>query len=93
MNIDLLYAPLAIPLWYCYINGFQRSTSVARPERGGEKRTAVWASRHEERCSAGGVSPHVCDPMVVPKRSVVHDWCNPVGSAVDPGRDAAAHAR
>jgi hypothetical protein len=28
--------------------------------------TAVWASRHEDLVSHGVVSPHVCDPMVVP---------------------------
>ena len=52
---------------------------MARPERGGEKRTAMWASHHEELCSDGVVSPHVCDPMVVPHRWVVREWCNPVG--------------
>ena len=39
----------------------------------------MWASHHEERCSDGVVSPHVCDPMVVPYRRVVREWCNPVG--------------
>jgi len=70
---------LEIPLEYCHINSFQREPSVARPERGGEKRTAMWASHHEELCSDGVVSPHVCDPMVVPHRWVVREWCNPVG--------------
>jgi hypothetical protein len=27
----------------------------------------------------GVVSPHVCDPMVVPHRWVVREWYNPVG--------------
>ncbi len=39
----------------------------------------MWASHHEELCSDGVVSPHVCDPMVVPHRWVVREWCNPVG--------------
>jgi transposase-like protein len=46
--LHLLYAPLTIPLVYCPINSFQRATSLARPSQGGEKRTAVWASHHEE---------------------------------------------
>jgi len=54
--------------------------------------TAVWASHHEELWSDGVVSPHVFDPMVVPTRGVVLDRCNPAGSAVDAGLDAAARA-
>ena len=55
--------------------------------------TAVWASHHEELCSDGVVSPPVCDHRVVPNRWAVRDWCNPLGSAVDAGLDAAARAR
>jgi len=55
--------------------------------------TAVWASRHEDLVSDGVVSPHVCDHMVVPDRGVVLARCNPPGSAVDAGLDAAARAR
>ncbi len=55
--------------------------------------TAVWASHHEELCSDGVVSPHVCDPIVVPHRWVRLDGCNPSGSAVDTCLDAAARAR
>ena len=70
-----------------------RSSSIAKPSRGGEKRTAVWASHHEERCSDGGVAPPVCAPRVVPHRWVVFDRCNPSGSAADAGLDAAARVR
>ena len=52
--------------------------------------TAVWASRHEGLVSDGVVAPHVFDHMVVPDRGVVLARCNPPGSAVDAGRDAAA---
>src|SRR5712691_2362655 len=47
-SINLLYAPLTIPLVYCHINSFQRASSLARPLPGGEKRTARRASHHEE---------------------------------------------
>ena len=53
----------------------------------------MWASHHEELCSDGIVSPPVCDYLVVPHRCVMLDGCNPVGSAVDAGLDAAARAR
>ncbi len=56
-----------IPLVYCHINSFQRASRLARPSQGGEKRTAVWASRHEGLVSHDGVAPHVCDPMLVPQ--------------------------
>ncbi len=46
--LDLLYAPLAIPLVYCHINRFQRSPSVAKPLSGGENRRGGLASHHEE---------------------------------------------
>src|SRR5713101_1083249 len=55
--LNLLYAPLTIPLVYCHINSFQRASSVAKPFQGGEKMTAVWASHQEERCSDGVVAP------------------------------------
>src|SRR3989442_13274889 len=82
-----------IPLVYCHINSFQRASGLARPSQGGEKRTAVWTSHHKERCSDRVVAPPVCDHMIVPHRWVVLDGCNPSGSAVDAGRDAAARAR
>ena len=63
---------------------------MTRPYQGGEKTTAVWASHHEELCGDGVVAPPVCAHMVVPCRWVVLDGCNPSGSAVDAGRDAAA---
>ena len=63
---------------------------MARPSQGGEKRTAVEALCHEDLVSDGGVSPPVCDPLVVPDPGVVLTRCNPRGSAVDAGLDAAA---
>ncbi len=74
MSLHLLYAPLTIPLVYCHINSFQRASSEARPFQGGEKRTAVWASRHEDLWSDGVVAPHVCAHVVVPHRWVVLEW-------------------
>jgi len=71
--IHLLYAPLTIPLVYCHINNFQRASSLAGPFQGGEMRTAVWASHHEELCSDGVVAPPVCAHMVVPHCWVVLD--------------------
>ena len=76
-QLNLLYTPLMIPRVYCYINSFQRASRVGRPSHGGENITAVWTTHHAERCSDGVVSPHVCDPMLVPHRWVVHDWYNP----------------
>src|SRR2546427_12425200 len=66
---------------------------MEKPLRGGEKRTAVWASPHEERGSDDGVAPPVGAPRVVPHRWVVFDRCNPSGSAADAGHDAAAQVR
>src|SRR5262245_49382566 len=92
-TLNLLYAPLTIPLVYCHINSFQRASRVARPWPGGEKRTARRASHHGELCSDGVVSPPVCDYRVVPARGLVRDRCRPSGAAVDTCRDAAARAR
>src|SRR6058998_498352 len=63
---------------------------MKKPSRGGEKRTAVWASPHEERGSADVVAPPVGDPRVVPHRWGVFDRCNPSGAAADAGHEAAA---
>jgi hypothetical protein len=54
---------------------------------------AMCASRHEDFASNGAVSPHVCDPMVVPScwRCLVGE--TPRGSTGDACLDAAAHAR
>src|SRR4029450_14074662 len=78
----LLYAPLAIPLVYCHINDFQRASRLARPFQGGAKMTAVWASHHEELCSAGVVAPRVHIHMVAPHRCGALDGGNPLGSDV-----------
>ena len=67
-DVNLLYAPLAIPLVYCHINNFQRAARLVRPFQGDEKMTAVWASHHEQLCSDGVVAPPVCAHMVVPQR-------------------------
>jgi hypothetical protein len=53
----------------------------------------VEASRHEDLVSDGGVSPPVCNPLIVPERGVVLARCHPPGSAVDAELDAAAWAR
>ena len=92
-RVDLLYAPFLCDTTHCYINRFRRTSRVARPWHGGEKMTAVWASRHEDLVSDGGVSPHVCGYIVIPDRGVVLPRCNLPGSAVDAGRDAVARAR
>jgi hypothetical protein len=63
---------------------------MEKPSRGGEKRTAVWASPHEERGSDDVVAPPVGDHKVVPHRWGVFDRCNPSGSAADAGHEAAA---
>src|SRR5439155_14954492 len=66
---------------------------MEKPARGGEKRTAVWASHPEEGGSDDGVAPPVCDPRVVPHRWVVCERCTPSGSAVDTGHDVAAQVQ
>ena len=55
--------------------------------------TAVWASHHEEWCSAWVGSHHVFAPRVVPALGVMCERGNPSGSAVDACLDAAARAR
>src|SRR5712691_6415012 len=66
---------------------------MEKPSRGGEKRTAVWASPHEERGSDGAVDPPMCDHRVVLHRCVVREWCNPSGATVATCLHAAARAR
>ena len=90
---SLLYAPFLCDTTHCSINRFRRASRVARPSQGGEKRTAGWASRHEDLVNDGVVAPHVFDHMVVPDRGVVRARCNPPGSAVDACLDAATRAR
>src|SRR5262245_57162667 len=92
-TLDLLYASLTIPPVYCHINSFRRVSSGARPEHGGENRTAVWASHHEELCSDGIVAPHGFAPLVGPHLGVALEWCDLPGAAGDAGLDAALHAR
>jgi hypothetical protein len=48
--------------------------------------TALWASHHEELCSAGVVAPHVHTPMVASHRWGGLDGGTPLGSAVDASR-------
>ena len=55
--------------------------------------TTVWASRHEDLVSHDDVSPHVCDPRVVPHGGTVLKRGNPSGSAEDACHDAAAQVR
>ncbi len=54
---------------------------------------AMCASRHEDFVSNGAVSPHVCDPLVVPYYWAVLGRGNPSGPAGDACLDTAAHAR
>src|SRR3989442_11305553 len=75
------------------INSLHRSSSMKKPLRGGKKRTAVWASPHEERGSDDVVAPPVCDYRVVPHRWVVFDRCNPSGVGADAGHDTTARVR
>ena len=51
-----------------YINSLHRPSSMEKPSRGGEKRTAVWAAHPEERGSEDVVAPPVCDHRGVPPR-------------------------
>jgi hypothetical protein len=90
---SLLYAPFLCDTTHCSINRFRRASRVARPSQGGEKRTAGWASRHEDLVSDGVVAAHVFDHMVVPDRGVVLARCSPPGSAVDACLDAVTRAR
>jgi hypothetical protein len=91
-GIDLLHLLLKFSSVF-YINSLHRSSSMEKPSRGGEKRTAVWASHPEERGSDDVVAPPVCDHRGVPHRWVVCDRCNPSESAADAGHDAAARVR
>jgi hypothetical protein len=63
---------------------------MEKPAREGEKRTAVWASQHEERGSDDGVAPPVGDHRVVPHRWGVFDQCNASGSAMNACSDIPA---
>src|SRR2546425_11428975 len=66
---------------------------MARPSRGGEKRTAVWASQHEERGSDGAVAPPMCEHRVVLHRCVGREWCHPSGVTGATCLHAAARMR
>jgi hypothetical protein len=66
---------------------------MERPSRGGEKRTAGWASHHEARGSDGAVAPPRCDHRMVLPRCGVREWCHPSGAAVAPGLHAAERPR
>ena len=86
-------SPAKNSLVYFYINSLHRSSSMEKPSRGGEKRTAAWASHHEERGSDGAIAPPMGDHRVVLHRCVVREWCTPSGSAVAPCLHAAARTR
>ncbi len=57
---------------------------MARPSRGSEKRTAVWASPHEERGSDGAVAPPMCAHRVVLHRCVCGSGATPRGQQWPP---------
>src|SRR5262249_43986062 len=75
------------------INRLYRSSGLERPSRGGEKRTTLCASHHEERGNDGAVAPPMCDHRVGCHRCVVRAWYNPSGSAVVTCRIATARTR
>jgi hypothetical protein len=75
------------------INRLSRSSSLERPSRGGEKKTALGASHHEARGSDGAVSPPLCDPRVGFHRCVGREWYNPSGSAAVTCLNATARTR
>ncbi len=52
---------------------------MERASRGGEKRTAVWASYHEEQGSDGAVAPPMCAHRLVLHHGVAREWCTPLG--------------
>src|SRR5215831_6972327 len=74
--LDLLSAPLTIPLVYLLyapplrhvtsycINRFQAASRIDMPFYGGEKMTPAWAQRQEELLSDCVVFPDVFDHMV-----------------------------
>ena len=65
-------------------------SSMEKPSRGGEKRTAGWASHPEEQGSDDVAAPPLCDHRGVPHRWVVLHRCHPSGSTADPRPGAAA---
>ena len=66
---------------------------MERPSQGGEKRTAVWASHHEERGSDGAISPPMCAHRGCLHHYVVWEWCTPSRAAVATCLNAAARMR
>src|SRR2546427_3894003 len=76
-----------------YINSLHRASSMEKPSRGGEKRTAVWASQHEERGSDGAVAPPMCEHRVVLHRCVGREGCHPSGATGATCLHAAARMR
>ena len=91
--LDLLYRLLKMLSCIFYINSIHTSSSMEKPSRGGEKRSASWASHPEERRSEDIVAPSVCDQWGVPHRWVGLHRGAPSGAAVDTSHDAAARVR
>jgi hypothetical protein len=87
LPLDLLSAPLTIPLICCHINSFRRASSCGE----------AMARRRKEGRRAGialrVVSPPACGHRGVPARGVVPERCHALGSAVDGRRDTPAGAR
>ena len=92
-NLNLLSAPLTIPLVCCYINHFRRAASCgeAMARRRKEEKWAGLASRG--RGSDRVVAPPVCRHRGVPARGVVPARCHASGAAVDLCSDAPAWAQ
>ena len=89
-NINLLSAPLTIPLICCHIKIFGRASGCGevRARRRKEERRSGSASQGIS--SAWVVSPPVCGHRGIPARGVVPDPCHSAGSAVDVCSDASA---
>src|SRR5260370_7551029 len=70
-------SPTKNSLEYFCINRLQRLFSMERASRGGEKRTAVWASYHEEQGSDGAVAPPMCAHRLVLHHAAARQSCPP----------------
>jgi hypothetical protein len=92
-SLDLLSAPLTIPLVCCHSKSFRRASRCgeARARRRKAERRAGIASRG--MCSDGVVAPLVCGHRGVPAHGVVPERCHSSGAAVDDCRDTTAGAQ
>jgi hypothetical protein len=91
--LDLLPAPLTVPLVCCPIKSFRRASSGG--EAMARRRKEDWRTGLAARgmCSDGVVSPPVCGHRGVAARGVVPERCRSSGAAVDACRDTPPGAR